>query len=56
MPIETKPWDAAEVLNTPADIAAYPIARSLGPGASLSDNGNEAPVRTSRSQRRKVVR
>jgi probable addiction module antidote protein len=23
MPIETKPWDAAEVLNTPADIAAY---------------------------------
>ena len=23
MAIETKPWDAAEVLNTPADIAAY---------------------------------
>ncbi len=23
MPIETKPWDAAEVLNTPADIDAY---------------------------------
>ena len=23
MGIETKPWDAAEVLNTPADIAAY---------------------------------
>lgn len=23
MTIETKPWDAAEVLNTPADIAAY---------------------------------
>jgi len=23
MPIETKPRDAAEVLNTPADIAAY---------------------------------
>ncbi len=23
MPIETNPWDAAEVLNTPADIAAY---------------------------------
>jgi probable addiction module antidote protein len=23
MPIETKSWDAAEVLNTPADIAAY---------------------------------
>ena len=23
MAIETKPWDAAEVLRTPADIAAY---------------------------------
>ncbi|MEI6419362.1 MAG: addiction module antidote protein [Sphingomonadales bacterium] len=23
MPIETRPWDAAETLNTPADIAAY---------------------------------
>ncbi len=23
MAIETKPWDAAETLNTPADIAAY---------------------------------
>lgn len=23
MAIETKPWDAAEVLSTPADIAAY---------------------------------
>jgi probable addiction module antidote protein len=23
MTIETKPWDAADVLNTPADIAAY---------------------------------
>ena len=23
MAIETKVWDAAEVLNTPADIAAY---------------------------------
>ena len=23
MPIETKPWDPAELLNTPADIAAY---------------------------------
>jgi probable addiction module antidote protein len=23
MTIEAKPWDAAEVLNTPADIAAY---------------------------------
>jgi len=23
MPIETKPWDSAEILNTPADIAAY---------------------------------
>ncbi len=23
MAIETKPWDAAEVLQTPADIAAY---------------------------------
>ena len=23
MAIETKPWDAADVLNTPADIAAY---------------------------------
>ena len=23
MTIETKPWDAAEVLGTPADIAAY---------------------------------
>ena len=23
MAVETKPWDAAEVLNTPADIAAY---------------------------------
>ncbi|MGL5838387.1 MAG: addiction module antidote protein [Sphingorhabdus sp.] len=23
MVIETKPWDAAEALNTPADIAAY---------------------------------
>ncbi len=23
MPVETMPWDAAEVLNTPADIAAY---------------------------------
>jgi probable addiction module antidote protein len=23
MPLETKVWDAAEVLNTPADIAAY---------------------------------
>ena len=23
MTIETKPWDAAEFLNTPADIAAY---------------------------------
>ena len=23
MPIETRTWDAAEVLNTPADIAAY---------------------------------
>ena len=23
MTTETKPWDAAEVLNTPADIAAY---------------------------------
>jgi probable addiction module antidote protein len=23
MAIETKPWDSAEVLNTPADIAAY---------------------------------
>jgi probable addiction module antidote protein len=23
MAIETKPWDAAEALNTPADIAAY---------------------------------
>ncbi len=23
MAIETKPWDAAAVLNTPADIAAY---------------------------------
>jgi probable addiction module antidote protein len=23
MPIEAKTWDAAEVLNTPADIAAY---------------------------------
>lgn len=23
MAIETKPWDAAEVLHTPADIAAY---------------------------------
>jgi probable addiction module antidote protein len=23
MTIETKPWDAAEALNTPADIAAY---------------------------------
>ena len=23
MGTETKPWDAAEVLNTPADIAAY---------------------------------
>lgn len=23
MTIETKPWDAAETLNTPADIAAY---------------------------------
>jgi probable addiction module antidote protein len=23
MAIETRPWDAAEVLNTPADIAAY---------------------------------
>lgn len=23
MAIETKPWDAAELLNTPADIAAY---------------------------------
>lgn len=23
MVIETKPWDAADVLNTPADIAAY---------------------------------
>lgn len=23
MAIETKPWDAAEVLKTPADIAAY---------------------------------
>jgi probable addiction module antidote protein len=23
MTVETKPWDAAEVLNTPADIAAY---------------------------------
>jgi len=23
MPIETKPWDPAEILNTPADIAAY---------------------------------
>ncbi len=23
MGIETKPWDAADVLNTPADIAAY---------------------------------
>jgi probable addiction module antidote protein len=22
-PIETRPWDAAETLNTPADIAAY---------------------------------
>lgn len=23
MTIETRPWDAADVLNTPADIAAY---------------------------------
>jgi probable addiction module antidote protein len=23
MALETQPWDAAEVLNTPADIAAY---------------------------------
>lgn len=23
MPIETRPWDAAETLNSPADIAAY---------------------------------
>jgi len=23
MALETRPWDAAEVLNTPADIAAY---------------------------------
>ena len=23
MAVETKPWDAADVLNTPADIAAY---------------------------------
>jgi probable addiction module antidote protein len=23
MAIETRPWDAAEVLNTPADVAAY---------------------------------
>jgi probable addiction module antidote protein len=23
MAVETKPWDAAETLNTPADIAAY---------------------------------
>jgi probable addiction module antidote protein len=31
MPIETKPWDAAEVLNTPGDIAAY-LDAYLGDG------------------------